>query len=214
MREQMVTLGCFRWRLMAIRRFGEAMKKRARGSFYAVRECGPSRQLFPANGRVVALSGDTALVKFGATTRSFTRSGTQWTEQAPLTPSDGAGTSYMALQGDTAVIGSTGAHAAYVFSRSGGIWSEQEKLTSGEDAVGSNFGSAVAISGDSVLVGDTPNASTGSAYVFVRTGASWSKQQKFASPVADTRRRVRFACRGQRGYRAGGCSNGGQPFPQ
>ena len=69
--------------------------------------------------------------------------------------------------------------AAYVFVRSGGTWSQQAclKTSDSEGGVLGGFGgfggsgSSVAISGDTVVVGATEVA-----YVFVRTGDSWSQQ--------------------------------------
>ena len=43
--------------------------------------------------------------------------------------------------------------SAYVFVRSGGVWSQQQKLLAADAAVGDNFGSSVAISGETVVVG-------------------------------------------------------------
>lgn len=74
---------------------------------------------------------------------------------------------------DTAVGNSTG--AAYVFVRSGTVWGLQAKLTATAGAVYDFFGSSVALSGDSALVGapsdDTAvGTDAGSAYVFIRNG--------------------------------------------
>src|SRR5262249_27172062 len=58
---------------------------------------------------------------------------------------------------------------------------------SGSDSVaGDLFGTAVALSGDVVVVG-APEAATaagtgaGAAYVFVRSGSSWTEQQKLTA---------------------------------
>jgi hypothetical protein len=123
----------------------------------------------------------------------FVRSGTGWSEQAKLLPSDGAaadqfGTS-VAVDGDSAVVG---AHwdddqgfvsgSAYVFVRSGTGWSEQAKLLPSDGAAGDGFGVGVAVDGDSAVVGapgdDDQGSASGSAYVFVRSGTTWSEQAK------------------------------------
>ncbi len=64
----------------------------------------------------------------------------------------------------------------------------QGKLTASEGAANDEFGSAVALSGDTAIVGayaaSTETASQlGSAYVFVRSGGAWTMQQKLS--VAD-----------------------------
>src|SRR4029079_6711032 len=81
----------------------------------------------------------------------------------------------------------TAAGSAYVFVRSGTSWSQQAKLTASDAATGDAFGrNGVGISGDTVVVGapfdDTGAGSdAGSAYVFVRSGTSWSQQQKLTA---------------------------------
>src|SRR5438552_17643148 len=55
------------------------------------------------------------------------------------------------------------------------------------DATGAQFGGAVSLSGDTVIVGvstnDTPaGEDAGSAYVFVRSGTTWTLQQKLLAP--------------------------------
>jgi hypothetical protein len=159
-------------------------------------------------GLSVSISGDTALV--GATgddapafnsgsAHVFVRSGSGWVEQAKLTASDGAegdGFGRVSVSGDTAVVGAPNDDApylnsgsAYVFVRSGRSWSQQAKLTA-NDAVGQEaFGISVAVSGDTAVVGahvdNAPLLDSGSAYVFVRSGTSWSQQAKLtASDVA------------------------------
>src|SRR5690606_11149966 len=84
------------------------------------------------------------------------------------------------------------AGAAYVFVRSGSTWSQQAYLKASNTGAGDLFGSAIAISGDTVIVGasqedsagrgvnddESGNGSTdsGAAYVFTRSGTSWSQQ--------------------------------------
>ena len=109
------------------------------------------------------------------------------TEQAKLTASDAAaGDQFgfsVAISGETAVVGassvgSTG--SAYVFVLDGGTWVQQAKLTASDAATGDEFGWSVAISGETIVVGarsdTTTAAGSGSAYVFVRTGSTWSQQ--------------------------------------
>src|SRR5215813_12428112 len=109
-------------------------------------------------------------------------------QQAKLTADDAAeGDNFgasVSIDGDTAVIGAPNddtdagidAGSAYVFVRSGTSWSLQAKLTGSLAQAGDIFGSAVGISGDTVVVG-APSAVSGSgiAYVFVRSGTSWSQ---------------------------------------
>lgn len=140
-------------------------------------------------GGDVAVSGDTALV--GAPGRSaayvFVRSSGVWTQQATLTADDGPGGTFgkdVALDGNTAVVGAYQASpdgAAYVFVRSGSTWSEQARLVASDPAEGDKFGEDVSVSGNTVLIGagrsSGPNP-RGAAYVFVRSGTTWSQQAK------------------------------------
>ena len=119
----------------------------------------------------------------------FVRRGDTWAHQATLTPADtkerdGFGFD-VALSRDTAVVGSL-AGAAYVFNRSGGVWTEQAKLTGGDGDIESGFGGAVGISGDTAVVGATTDdvgvtIDQGSAYVFTRTGSTWTQQARLVA---------------------------------
>jgi len=120
----------------------------------------------------------------------FVRSGGVWSPQAKLVAGDpqagdGFGWS-VALDGDTAVVGAHGengyAGAAYVFVRSGGIWSQQAKLVAGDAEAYDQFGLSVALDGDTALVGANGKSSyAGAAYVFVRSGGSWSQQARLVA---------------------------------
>ena len=149
----------------------------------------------------------------------FTRSGTTWSQQAYLKASNtGTGDQFglsVAVSGDTVTVGAyqedsntTGVNstpnesvfnsgAAYVYTRSGTTWSQQAYFkasnteTTGGPGVGDEFGSSVAISGDTAIIGapwenssstgvdSIPNESghsRGAAYIFVRSGTIWSQQ--------------------------------------
>lgn len=59
---------------------------------------------------------------------------------------------------------------------------EDQKLTSSDGASLDHFGVSVAISGDTAVIGadddDDAGSSSGSAYVFIRSGTTWSEQTK------------------------------------
>ena len=159
-------------------------------------------------GGSVALSGDYALVgaesdqnddgEHSGAAYVFVRDGTSWSLQAKLVASDGArsdkiGTS-VALSGEYALVGAerddtdggSWSGSAYVFVRDGTSWSQQSKLLASDGAEYDYFGNSVAISGDYALVGaegdDTDGGDdSGSAYVFVRNGTSWSQQSKLVA---------------------------------
>jgi hypothetical protein len=115
-----------------------------------------------------------------------------------LTASDaGAGDELgyaVAISGDTIVVGAwlddgaaSEAGAAYVFERNeggAGNWGQVKKLTASDAAINDNFGKAVSIDGDTLVVGApaTVNFSTyGAAYVFERNeggAANWGEKKK------------------------------------
>ena len=90
----------------------------------------------------------------------------------------------LSSDGNTALIGGLGDNgevgAAWVFTRSGETWTQQgAKLTgSGEVGVG-RFGVDVALSSDgntALIGGYADNASVGAAWVFTRSGSTWTQQ--------------------------------------
>ncbi|MBI4661195.1 MAG: tandem-95 repeat protein [Verrucomicrobia bacterium] len=157
-------------------------------------------------GRSVSISGETVVIgasgdqlENGSSQGSayvFTRSGTTWTQQAKLAASDGAREDSfgvaVSLFGDTVVIGAVlddvgsivNQGSAYVFARSGTTWTQQAKLTASDGVANGTFGSSVAISADKIVVGapaprpTTDNHEEGAAYVFTRSGSTWTEQRK------------------------------------
>lgn len=149
-------------------------------------------------GFSVAIDGDTVVV--GAPLNSetleaqegasfvYVRSGSTWSLQARLVPSQhqgGGGFGWkVAIRGSVAVVSAIndsgmstgfGSGSAYVFERSGTIWTEVAHLTAGDAHFTDGFGAAVAIESDSIIVG---TQSKNAAYVFVRSGATWIQQAK------------------------------------
>ncbi|MGH9800850.1 MAG: FG-GAP repeat protein, partial [Blastocatellia bacterium] len=129
----------------------------------------------------------------------FVRSGTNWSQQQKLVDgaliaSDSFGHAVtINSNGDTIAVGAVydgiGSNqsqgSVYVFTRSGAVWSQQQKLTAADGTAYSRFGGAVALSGNTLLVGAYGSqVSTGAAYVFTRSGATWSQQQELTSGQA------------------------------
>jgi len=156
----------------------------------------------------------------------FVRSGTTWTQQAYVKASNlGAGDQFgdsVALSGDTLAVGAlcedsaatgvdgnqadnsaSSAGAAYVFVRSGTTWTQQAYVKASNTGAGDQFGTPVALSGDTLAVGARSEASAatgvngnqadnsasgaGAVYVFVRSGATWMQRAyvKASNPGAD-----------------------------
>ena len=165
---------------------------------------------------LVDLSGDTALFSAplddanGTDSGSayiFTKTDNNWTQQAKLLASDEtAGDEFgfsIALDGNTALIGAIfdddngiDSGSAYVFVRTGTTWTQQVKLLPLDGGAGDHFGYRLDLQGDTAIIGanwdsDLGNKS-GSAYVFTRSGTTWTQTQKL------------LAADGQAGDRFGG----------
>jgi hypothetical protein len=145
----------------------------------------------------------------------FVRDGETWSQQAYLKASNtGAGDGFgwsVAISGNTIVVGAyqedsnatsingsgsnnsaSAAGAAYVFTRSGTTWTQQAYLKAANAGAGDLFGSVVALTGDTAVIGANREASqatgingdsannaayaSGAAYVFVRSGTTWTQQ--------------------------------------
>src|SRR5436190_2526964 len=96
--------------------------------------------------------------------------------------STGEASAATGVNGDQSDNSARGTGAAYVFVRSGTSWAQQAYLkpSHGGEAA---FGFAVAISGDTAVVGD--EESSGAAYVFVRSGSTWTQQALLTASNAE-----------------------------
>ena len=166
-----------------------------------------------AFGISTAISGDTALVGatggtaggiFAGAAYVFRRDeGSQdiWDEVKILIASDAQdGDSFgwsVAVNGDTAVVGTRNSEAVYVFQRDQGgadNWGEVTKLTASDAQVGAFFGHSVALSADTAVVGawfeDFPGfggTNAGAAYAFQRNEGgvdSWGEVTKLTASDA------------------------------
>ena len=119
----------------------------------------------------------------------FERRDGEWAQLSRLTATDGAARHAfgfaVAVGSDTIVVGAPNhsgdgerAGAAYVFERRAGVWTQAVKLTASDAAPGTWFGSTVAISRNTIVVGMLSNGEgkrSGAAYVFERRDGAWSE---------------------------------------
>jgi hypothetical protein len=162
-------------------------------------------------GSRVALEGDTLLIgspaphsgyanNTPATVYVYHRGPTGWIQQAKLQPQDGVEADYfgwsMALQGDTAFIGSPGypgglpsgvsyliPGAVYVYQRTGTTWALRQVLRASDGQLGEMFGGSISVSGNTLLisaprVNDPQIPAVGGAYVYTWNGSEWVEQEK------------------------------------
>ncbi len=147
-------------------------------------------------GDLAAVSGDTLVVgaSFGqghsaqSAAYVFVRTSSNWIEQQKLVP-DGGRSESLALNGDTVIMGvpDAGSGSAQVFVRSGETWTEEQTLVT-SDGTADDFGYAVAVSGDTAMVGarratgrEDDLFEAGAVYVFERSGSKWVEQQKLTA---------------------------------
>ncbi len=154
----------------------------------------------------------------------FVRGGTVWTQQAYLKASNtGLGDQFgldLGISGETIVVGASNedsnatgvlgneldntavnSGAAYVFVRSGAVWTQQAYLKASNTGAGDQFGLAVAVSLETIVVGAIGEASgatgvdggqsdgfagAGAAYVFARAGTVWTQQAYLKASNTDT----------------------------
>jgi hypothetical protein len=129
----------------------------------------------------------------------FVRSEGVWLQQAYLKPNvhdalDNFGHS-VAISGNTIVVGAPGedsgnrspadeslpgSGAAHVFVRDGATWTQQAYLKASTIGANANFGSSVAVSGDTLAVGapldDGAGSDAGAVFVFTRQAGVWTEQ--------------------------------------
>ena len=134
-------------------------------------------------GTTVALDGGTALIgavaalNWTGTAYVFAGSGSSWSQQVELSDPDAVtGDNYgdaVALDADSALVGAclktAGSQSAdgcgFVFTPADGQWSQQVQISAPDAAANDNLGVAVAISGDTALLGAPDHGGAGAVYV-------------------------------------------------
>ncbi|MHC1727000.1 MAG: FG-GAP repeat protein [Syntrophobacteraceae bacterium] len=136
----------------------------------------------------------------------FRRIGRSYVQEAKLTaPDPELGAEFgraVAVKGNTIVVGarfaSSGsterAGAAYIYRKHRGDWIFEQKLTAGDSSAEDNFGRAVALDNNLIVVTarkeDTIVENDGSAYVFRRKGHTWVEESKLTA--GDSTNQARF----------------------
>ena len=163
----------------------------------------PTSQYGDQAGSGVGISGDTIVIggdeagasQYANTGRAwvYVRSGTSWSFQSTLIPSDVSTTpnnatkfgKSVAIDEDTIVVGAWENDTVYVFTRSGTTWTEEQKIKPGYGS-GEDFGWSVAIDGDDIIIGvreyDTSGfVHDGGANIYQRSGTTWSSESFLTS---------------------------------
>ncbi len=133
-------------------------------------------------------------VRFAGAVYVFVREGDKWEQQAKLTADDPGKSSQfgscISLTFNTVVVGAPlhdtergkDAGAAYIFARNGDRWTQQARLTSKDSKAADRFGTGVATTGKSAIIGAPfrPEGAPGSgaAYSFVSVDGKWEQKVK------------------------------------
>lgn len=135
---------------------------------------------------------------FSGSAYVFRYAGNDWEQEVKLVPRDGAEDDYfgysVAISGNYIVVGAPcdsdnggWSGSAYVYRRMGGAWVQDAKLLAHDGQSADCFATSVAVDRDDILIGAPwDNDWSGSAYLFRRTGNSWTEQAKLnASDATD-----------------------------
>jgi len=149
------------------------------------------------SGVSLSADGNTALVggyndnSFQGAIWVYTRSGSTWTQQGTkLTANDNIGAAEqgnsvsLSADGNTAMVGGYGDNnnngAVWIYIRSAGVWTQQGSKLVGTGNTGrAQEGSSVSLSadGNTAMVGGIgDNNSQGGAWVWTRSGSTWTQQ--------------------------------------
>ncbi len=135
-------------------------------------------------GWSVAISGKSVVVgavshaSYAGEAYVFNDTASGWTQATELLgadtePGDGFGDS-VTISGTVAVVGARGADGtagrAYVFTNSASAWKQAAEFQESDKVAGDSFGTAVNITGSTVVVGGVSGA-----YVFTKTGSTWNE---------------------------------------
>jgi len=191
-------------------------------------------------------SGGNTLINAGSA-YIFKRSGTTWTQETKLVASDRENYDYfgksVSISGDHVIIGAfyededvSGGNtldksgSAYIFKRSGTTWTQEAKITASDRGSVDWFGTDVSINGDYAIVGsvyddeDVSGGNTldksGSAYVFKRSGTTWTQETKIVATDRESGAQFGasvsisgdFAIVGAREKQAGGFNKAGSAY--
>lgn len=141
----------------------------------------------------MALDGDLAAVGSEGGAYIFERSGEDWPQTGELVPTDQGGDSddfgtAVATSDETILVGARradegenqNAGAAYIFERESDGWAQTAKLMPADSRPFGTFGTAVALDGDTALIGAPGWKSKheripGTAYIFERSSDGWTQ---------------------------------------
>jgi hypothetical protein len=148
---------------------------------------------------VVGGRGSGAQIGFATVYRN---NGTSWVEEQTLVASDGANGDFfgrsVGVDGNVVVVGADGDNdlgtdsgSAYVFRFNGTSWQQEQKLLASNGGAGDQFGWAVDVEDDVIVVGalfaDGIFSGSGAAYVYRFNGSNWQQEDLISEGGAGSR---------------------------
>jgi hypothetical protein len=148
------------------------------------------------DGNTIIVTAETSSAAYGAEVFIYTRNGADWVTIPPTVTRLLANASRnilngisVAIQNDTIVVGHKGnsfvdySGVVFVFERNGADWSTiapTESIISASDGIeNDNFGTAVDIDGDQIIVGAPDDDGRGAAYLFQKGTSGWNSATEY-----------------------------------
>ena len=158
-------------------------------------------------GSAVAVDGNTLLVGSSKADSGkgavyvFSRDAAAgWRESGRIVPTDRKAEddfgSNIVISGDRLFIATapgSGRAAVYVFKRSGSTWAAETTLMAADTMPNTQYGQAIATSGDRLMIGAwRADSGTGAVYVYRRDPSGWRQENRITSPGPITGRNSGF----------------------
>ncbi|WP_197997395.1 hypothetical protein [Gimesia panareensis] len=148
------------------------------------------------DGNTIIVTAETSSAAYGAEVFIYTRNGADWVTIPPTVTRLLANASRnilsgisVAIQNDTIVVGHKGnsfvdySGVVFVYERNGADWSTiapTESIISASDGIeNDNFGTAVDIDGDQIIVGAPENDGRGAAYLYQKGNTGWGSANEY-----------------------------------
>ena len=184
-------------------RFGFSLNLSNNGNTLAVGAFGEASNATGINGN----QNDNS-IQFSGAAYVFTRTGTTWTQEAYLKASNPDNFDFFGVSaslsgdGNTLAVGANGeasnssgingnqndnsltnSGAVYVFIKVAGVWSQQAYIKASNLVGDGNYARHISFSnnGDTMVVGSSGDGGVGSAYVFSRSGSTWTQEARLQS---------------------------------
>ncbi len=141
-------------------------------------------------GALAVLVSSLALAAGEAGAAPFVLQGQRFTGAEALSGVQFGQSVALSSDGNTALVGAPqdggGTGAAWVFTRAGGVWTQQgAKITASGQTGNALFGTSVDLSSDgntAVIGAPADNGELGAAWVFTRSGSTWTQQGEKLKP--------------------------------